>query len=77
MLESRRSYGYYQDDIPHDTSKWQVSYRTTDGYYGTVGYVPLFKSQQKAAAFGEKFKYQNSWCKEIIIEHPAAFSSGY
>jgi len=79
MLESRKSYGYGGSSTISKSAqhKWEVSYRCSDGGFGTVGYVPLFDKYEDAESFGEKFKTENSWVTEIIIRNPSKIFSNY
>ena len=79
MLESRRSYGWGSTSTLSKTSlqKWQVCYKTLDGEFGIVGYVPLFTDYKAAEAFGEKFKAEHSYVVKIIIRHPSKCVSNY
>lgn len=57
--------------------KWQVAYRTKDGGFGIIGWLPLFRTKKEAQEIGEKFKAENPYVTEILIRHPSKMYSAY
>ena len=76
MLEMSMS-GYTKHRPKADLKKWQVAYRTDDGGFGIVGYVPLFDRKKDAERFAKQYKAEHSYVTEIIIQHPSKMYSSY
>ena len=60
-----------------EMKKYQVCYRCDDGGFGIVGYLPLFNTKEEADRYGEQFKAEHSYVKEIIVRHPPKLYSTY
>lgn len=80
MSESRNSYGYSTTNLitpDKDMQKWMIAYRTKDGGYGEIGFLPLFKTENEAMKKALELQKDREYMSEIIIKHPAKMYSGY
>lgn len=60
-----------------EMEKWQVCYRTKDGGFGIIGWIPLLDNKAEADRIGRKFMEENAYVSEIIVRHPPKLYSTY
>lgn len=79
MLDKRQAYGWGESSVgilsADKTQKWQVFYRCHDGGFGETSY--LHNTYDEAVAYGDRYKAEHSWVKEIIIRHPSRCYSAF